>query len=209
MNEIATIPQNTVLALPGQVTAIGAVFPANLSFNEWEACGERMRGFRESLKFIIGDWINYGEAAYGEAYAQAIEATDFDYDYLRNIAWVCRKVTMSLRSDKLTFYHHQIVAPLEPEDQTFWLDQAIKQHWSGAELARAIKLAQELKDDQPESDDDKEEIFQVTVTIESTWKGLVTSTTDDIEKNALAEACKQIDENDDVRVIWQLAQNDA
>jgi len=41
----------------------------------WEAYGKGLRRAEAAIHWIIGDWLNYGERAYGEMYAQALEAT--------------------------------------------------------------------------------------------------------------------------------------
>ncbi len=43
---------------------------------------------------------------------------------LKRILWVVRRVELSLRSDKLDFNHHALVAPFEPKEQKEWLDKA-------------------------------------------------------------------------------------
>jgi len=67
------------------------------------------------------------ERFYPDKYTQALEETDYEYGTLANCKWVASKVEFSLRSENLSYKHHQEVAPLEPEDQKIWLEKA-EQH---------------------------------------------------------------------------------
>jgi DNA modification methylase len=76
------------------------------------------------IQFALGDWLNYGEHAYGEKYAQAIEATEFKYQTLRVYAYVAANVPMLIRINNLLFSHHKEVAPLTEELQREYLQWA-------------------------------------------------------------------------------------
>lgn len=119
----------------------GLVLPQGLSFEQWSGTGETLSRIDGARQWWIGDWVNYGEARYGEKYAQALGEDAFDYGTLRNAAWVASQIEMSRRRDNLSFGHHQVVAPLEPSEQDEWLDQAIANKWSVHELRRQIRDA--------------------------------------------------------------------
>ena len=72
-------------------------------------------------------------------YSQALNDTGFDPGYLRNLKYVCSRVELSLRSDKLTFSHHTLVAPCDPADQKKWLTLAANNHWTVKELREAMQ----------------------------------------------------------------------
>ena len=42
----------------------------------------------------------------------------------RDTKWVSNEVESSMRIELLSWNHHQVVAPLEPDDQDDWLDRA-------------------------------------------------------------------------------------
>ncbi len=52
----------------------------------------------------------FGERRFGTRYRSAIEATDLDYQTLRNYAWVARNVDAGRRREELSFQHHAEVA---------------------------------------------------------------------------------------------------
>jgi hypothetical protein len=191
-----------ILSLPGSVTPCGAIFPADMPYEQWESIGKNMRLCRESIKFYLGDWLNYGETAYGEKYAQALCGSDYDYDYLRNIAYVCRHVPMSLRSDKLTFGHHQVVAPLLPSMQEAWINTAVDKNMTVRELREAIKLAQ--REHNPDLEEEGVVISEVGkvcykahVIFDVDYRVIVEAdSAEEAEKLAIKEAKKMIDDSE-------------
>ena len=121
------------------VSAIGAKFDQSLDRGEWKALWPVLRGWAGSLNWLIGDWINFGKARWGEKYALALELTDFEYQMLRDCAWVASKVHLSYRYDKLSHTHHREVAPLRKRDQRRFLKAAAEQGWTVSQLRRAIR----------------------------------------------------------------------
>ena len=110
------------------ITPTGIQFHQDLSYEEWDDLGQKLAPIGKSIGFILGDWINYGsQKNYGEKYDEAIARTGIDYGYLRNMAYVARKVDLSCRRDYLAFEHHAVVAKLKPDEQSHWLDMT-KQH---------------------------------------------------------------------------------
>lgn len=99
----------------------------NISFEQWEHCGEWIKRANGSVHFWLGDWLNYGEKKWGEKYSQVLEDTGIDYGVLRNDAYVAGKVDLSRRRDNLSFAHHQDIADLRPEEQEKLLDIAEKE----------------------------------------------------------------------------------
>lgn len=87
----------------------------------------------------LGDGINYGDAEYGERYAQWIDQSGYAYGSLANIAWVAREVPRGLRLEGLSYYHYQQVAPLDDDDEKRrWLELALEEGLSGRELNARI-----------------------------------------------------------------------
>jgi hypothetical protein len=101
---------------------------------EWLATGRRLGAIGRCSQWWIGDWIRYGSARWGEKYAEAARITGYDVASLRNMAWVASQFDLSLRSDKLTWSHHVLLAPLETEDKRFWLARAQEERLSVADL---------------------------------------------------------------------------
>jgi hypothetical protein len=108
----------------------------------WLATGRRLGAIGRCSQWWIGDWIRYGTARWGERYAEAARVTGYDVASLRNMAWVASQFDLSLRSDKLTWSHHVLLAPLEPTEQKHWLDRAFAERLSVADLRVELRTAQ-------------------------------------------------------------------
>lgn len=128
------------------VTEVGLEINGEPTFEKWEAFGKTLQFLERTVQFAIGDWINYGEHRWGEKYAQAVDETGNSQGTLRNYAWASGRVNLSLRSDKLKFNHHVLVAPLshadgtpDQERQRYYLELAVQQELSVARLRQIIK----------------------------------------------------------------------
>jgi len=108
----------------------------------WLATGRRLGAIGRCSQWWIGDWIRYGTSRWGERYAEAARVTGYDVASLRNMAWVASQFDLSLRSDKLTWSHHVLLAPLEPDEQKRWLDRALEERLSVADLRVELRAAQ-------------------------------------------------------------------
>jgi hypothetical protein len=95
------------------------------------------------VMFLLGDALTFGEAAYGEEYAQAIDMTrkvmQLSEKSIKNAAWICSSIAPSLRRETLTFAHHEVVAALEPDEQREFLDQAESENLTVSALKKIIK----------------------------------------------------------------------
>jgi hypothetical protein len=95
------------------------------------------------VMFLLGDALTFGESAYGEEFAQAIDMTrkvlQLSEKSIKNAAWICSSIAPSLRRETLTFSHHEVVAPLDPEEQSEFLDQAESENLTVSALRKIIK----------------------------------------------------------------------
>ena len=123
------------------ITPTGIQFNEELSFDEWDALGQKLAPIGKSIGFIIGDWINYGENRYGEKYEKSIVKTGMAYQTLRDFAYVAKKVELSLRNDNLDFTHHRVVAKLKtPDEKKHWLKMAVKHKLGIRRLRKSINF---------------------------------------------------------------------
>jgi hypothetical protein len=112
-----------------------------LGQSEWLATGRRLGAIGRCSQWWIGDWIRYGTDRWGEKYAEAARVTGYDVASLRNMAWVASQFDPSLRSDKLAWSHHVLLAPLDVEEQARWLERAIEERLSVADLRLELKAS--------------------------------------------------------------------
>jgi len=112
---------------------------SDLGQAQWLATGRRLGAIGRCSQWWIGDWIRYGTSRWGEKYAEAARVTGYDVASLRNMAWVASQFDLSLRSDKLSWSHHVLLAPLEGEQQRYWLHRAHKERLSVADLRLELR----------------------------------------------------------------------
>jgi N6-adenosine-specific RNA methylase IME4 len=120
----------------GKATSTGLVLADGLSFNVWETIGKDLKLCEGAVLWWLGDWLNYGDRAYGEMYTQALEASDYSLSTLQNAKWVAGRVESSLRSELLPYKAHQEVASLDPSQQAEVLTIAAEKNLTVREIRR-------------------------------------------------------------------------
>lgn len=112
----------------------------HLPYDTFEALGAFLGKVNRSCSFWIGDWLNFGEAVYGEKMAQAAEATGLAPQTLINRASVCRHIPPERRKASLAFGIHAEVAYLNPEERDSWLAKAEREQWTRARLREEMRI---------------------------------------------------------------------
>jgi hypothetical protein len=157
MTEIATLnDQSGAMELlvdlerSGGADDVSLTLPA-LPYDEWEALGRLLGAVDKRVNWYIGDWINHGEALYGEQASQGVEATTSErysiaesitgkeHGTLMNVASICGRIARERRRKELPFWVHAEVAALEPDEQVRWLEAAIEAGLSRGALRDAIR----------------------------------------------------------------------
>jgi hypothetical protein len=123
------------------VPRVGLRFPARLPFEAWVAVGRQLSAVATSSAWCLGDWLAYGQDAYGNRYQKAVEGTGLDYQALRNYVWVARRFELSRRRETLSFGHHAEVASLPEPEQDFWLRKAEELGWSTSRLRQQVRAS--------------------------------------------------------------------
>ncbi len=127
------------------LTPVSLTMREGVSFEEWETTFQQVRRIQNALPYYVGDLLNYGEAHYGETYAQAVEDTGYSVQTLTNYKSVCSKVAPERRREGLNWTHHVLVAKFEPEEQECWLDRAEVNQWDTGELRVAIRSLEQIE----------------------------------------------------------------
>ncbi|MCF7675127.1 MAG: hypothetical protein K9N23_13765 [Akkermansiaceae bacterium] len=126
---------NSRLTLPNQkvsVSRLGMCINGNLSIEEWQELATSIGELATSIAFIVGDWLVYGQGLFGKdgypdkkvdhpSYQLALKATGLDLSTLQNYAYVSRSVPYSLRSERLSWEHHRLLAKLPDADMQGWI----------------------------------------------------------------------------------------
>ena len=138
------------LTIPDSLTRLGIGFtptglllPEGLPVENWLQLMSTLPRINDSVKWALGDALNYGEKRYGKKYVEAMDATGIKYETLRDYAYVARKIELSLRNDNLSWTHHRAVADLTPVEQAGWLEVAQEKEMSTRALREAITAAEE------------------------------------------------------------------
>lgn len=132
--------ETELLTLPGKATGTSLELPPRLSYDEWRIIGLRLAQLKEFSYWAIGDWLNYGEAKWGEKYTQAAADTGIPEDRLMIFKHVASRVQILLRNKKLKWSFHLEIAKLEPKQQEYWLKCAADGHWTLQELRESLTI---------------------------------------------------------------------
>ncbi len=134
-----------------ELTNNSLIIPQETSLEDWQQIGERLKEIEGAVMWWIGDWLNFGEAGYGETYSQALSDFDYEKGTLQNAKYVAGAIECSRRREVLTFGHHQ--AALGSDDPNAVLEWAEENGASVRELRSHIiksknltRLAGELPD---------------------------------------------------------------
>jgi hypothetical protein len=111
----------------------------DLIHGEWMLIGRHLGAISRCSQWWIGDWVLYGTAKWGEKYSDAARATGYDPRSLANMASVAHAFPPSRRRDNLTWSHHAAMAGLNAGEQDRWLDQAVSERLSVADLRTELR----------------------------------------------------------------------
>ncbi len=115
----------------------GVELARDVKIDEYWAFFEGIFAVIKQSQWVIADMIVGGEARFDLSYKTIAERTGLKTETIRQYAYVSRNV--SIRIDELTFAHHHAVINLSPAQQKKWLQRAVENEWSVAELRRQIK----------------------------------------------------------------------
>lgn len=121
------------------ISKVAWVPPSDLGQAEWLSAGRRLGAIGRCSQWWIGDWIRYGTTRWGEKYVEAARVTGYDVASLRNMAWVAAQFDLSLRSDKLSWSHHVLLAPLSGDEQSHWIEKAANERLSVSDLRLELR----------------------------------------------------------------------
>jgi hypothetical protein len=136
------------LSLPSRkvtISATGMRVTGQLTFEEWKALAGSLGTAARSIAFIIGDWLVYGQSLFGTdghpdrrvdpaSYQLAVEATGLDVSTLQNYSYVSRSVAYPLRSERLSWEHHRLIAKLPPDAQRHWIEACEAEEEAGRRM---------------------------------------------------------------------------
>ena len=124
---IAVGSDGAIAAYDYRLTGVG-LDPAAQSTDKanWEQLGQLLFRFDRSLQWLIGDWLLQGEDNNWGRHEEIAAELGYEVRTLYDYRYVARKVDFSVRTEKLSFGHHKLVAHLDTEQQRFWLERAVE-----------------------------------------------------------------------------------
>lgn len=135
----------------GTVTATGIQFKNGLAEHDWlELTSAALtsyeiygKGFARSALYVA-DLLNYGEANYGERYAQAIDGTraflSRKEKTISNWRWIASHVDVSRRRENIdSLAVYEAVAALDPAEQDELLSMAETENLTASELNKIVR----------------------------------------------------------------------
>lgn len=128
-----------------ELSRTGMQIPDNLKPEQWAEVGGLLRDIDVALQWMIGDWFVYGNANFNLDYETFAEEIGFSIRTLQQYKYVAENVDSSVRTEKLSFTHHQLVASLrnkndvpDVEQQRRWINQAVENRWTVKQMRDAM-----------------------------------------------------------------------
>ena len=118
-------------------TPTALTLPEKLEYGEWARTGLALARMGKAVQFWLGDWLLYGESAFGEEMAQAATETGYSEESLRGMLWVASRIPPSVRRPTLSWSHHQVVAGSDMPG--IHLMNAETNNWSVKQLREAVR----------------------------------------------------------------------
>jgi hypothetical protein len=139
---------NAPILLPNPkatISPVGLRITSELSFEEWSELATAIGQAARSIAFIVGDWLVYGQSLFGTdgfpdkrvdsaSYQLAIAATGLDLSTLQNYAYVARSIPYSLRTERLSWEHHRLVAKLPDDGKRDWIEACVAEEEAGRRM---------------------------------------------------------------------------
>lgn len=141
---LAVTNDGTIPAKGFQITRTGLMRYPDASQEDWLQVGQALTMLQDSIQWLIGDWLLFGETVYGISAKEAAERIGREIGTIYNWASISGKIEFSRRREKLSFSHHIEVAALPPEQQSYWLERAELENWSIRRLRIEIRKANGL-----------------------------------------------------------------
>lgn len=131
------------------VTEHGMTFLAETPRDTWLDVMKQLCGMHEGAVMtaertlmLLADALNFGEKAFNEEFAQAIEGTRQSLGLtpktISNAQWAYGRIDASRRRDGLTLAHYSVIAALPPAEQDRFMDNAIEAHMTVQALKQEV-----------------------------------------------------------------------
>jgi hypothetical protein len=121
---------------------LGLELDPNLDVDTWTGLIRRLAAITSATRWWIGDALARGNFPERSKYRIADRELGMETANLKQLDYVARNVERSRRRRDLSFTHHVLVAPLEPDDQERWLARAADEQLTCRELKAELAAAE-------------------------------------------------------------------
>jgi hypothetical protein len=123
-----------------EVTTTGLTIHGEVDFEVWLKYGAALRTVEMATPWVKGDYLNQGEARYGDKYLQATALwPDNALQTLANCKYVARAIPPERRNENLSWSAHAELASLEPKEQEKWIEAVEENEWTVSELREELR----------------------------------------------------------------------
>ena len=191
------------------VTPTGLNLPATATVQDLLQALETIQTVSTGWQWWMGDALNQGMERFPEHEDEILQALrvsdlgDVSPSRITTIRWVCERVPQAVRREGLSFSHHQAVASMEPELQSYWLLMAEAQGWSVRALREAIRADQgpEVDPDAGASEADEADAWDDEFWAQD-WIDLPQTFRGQVQKELGIEMAGWVSLDDDWRAKW-------
>ena len=141
----------------GETTEISWTPPEGMSYESWSTVGCTLQTVYRSMRWWLGDWLNHGDAAYGEMYTQAILVTDSALETLKKYKAIAERVRKEDRLPGLSWTHHFCVAYLPQQEHKELLQLAFFLGLTSRDFQQVCKLP----------DDERKQLVDIFIDIDA------------------------------------------
>lgn len=149
MHESKSPKPMSPLTLPNKkitVSRTGLHITGQLSPEEWQQLAKSIGEVATATAFVIGDWLVYGQSLFGingfpdhkvdeASFVLAADATGLDRATLQTYAYVSRSIPYPMRSERLSWDHHRILAKLPTDDIPAWIEMCHAEEDAGRRMS--------------------------------------------------------------------------
>lgn len=112
------------------------------TLEDWKKLGYYLSNIQGNVQFWIGDWAVFGTRkgyyTNSDVYDELEEITGLDRQTLYNYKNIADKLPLRVRLPNLSYTHHRQVTKLEESDQVYFLNRALQEKLTVAELRLQI-----------------------------------------------------------------------
>lgn len=141
--EQVKMTKNALLAaayMPGRLLPTGWLCDNPVLAEDYERYLKALLAIEQGANWWLGDLLLRFAGAHGEKYKAALPRTRREEKRCADAKWVAKEFPFSVRSEKLTWTHHRVLAGIEGEDmRLLWMQRSEAENWSVNTLRQQLQ----------------------------------------------------------------------